>query len=89
MSTDENQTSKESSGYSQNFDLGVVFATGSAIYFFDGADKIELQRDNSSPVQMFNGVEIIGLKLGATDDANASPFHVYDGVSIKAILKMP
>jgi len=63
-------------------------ATGSAIYYNDGTTNIELQRDDSSPVQMFNGVEIVGLKLGATDDPNATPIHIYT-TSIKAILKMP
>ncbi len=64
-------------------------ATGSNIYYYDGATNIEYQRDDSSPVQMWNGVAVIGLKLGNTNDANASPAHVWDGVSIKAILKMP
>ena len=64
-------------------------ATGSDVYYHDGTDNIELQRDDTSPVQMWNGTSVIGLKLGATDDANASPIHVWDGATIKAILKMP
>jgi hypothetical protein len=68
---------------------GGVAATGSNIYYYDGTGNVELQRDDASPVQMHNGTEIIGLKLGATDDANASPMHVYDGTIVKAILKMP
>ncbi len=65
------------------------FATGSNVYYHDGTNNIELQRDDTSPVQKFNGVEIIGLKLGETNDLNASPFHVFDGTTIKAILRMP
>lgn len=64
-------------------------ATGADIFYHDGTNNIELQRDDSSPVQMFNGTSVIGLKLGATDDGDASPFHVFDGTNIKAILKMP
>ena len=62
--------------------------TGADLYYFDGTDNVELQRDDSSPIQMWNGTAVIGLKLVATDDAAASPIHVWDGVSIKAILKM-
>jgi len=64
-------------------------ATGSSIYYWDGSDHVELQRDDSSPVQLYNGSEIIGLKLGDINDADASPIHVFDGTNIKAILKMP
>lgn len=64
-------------------------ATGADVYYHDGTDNIELQRDDTSPVQMYNGTSVIGLKIGATDDANASPIHVWDGSTIKAILKMP
>lgn len=64
-------------------------ATSSDIFIWDGSANVELQRDDTSPVQMYNGTEIIGLKLGATGDANASAIHVYDGTTIKAILKMP
>jgi len=66
-----------------------VVATGADIFYHDGTNNIELQRDDASPVQMFNGTEIIGLKLGAVGGANTSPFHVFDGTNIKAILKMP
>lgn len=76
-------------GFTQNLDFNLVVATGASIYYWDGSNNVELQLDNTSPVQMYNGVEIIGLKLGETDDPNASPFHVFDGVAIKAILKMP
>ncbi|GAH07279.1 unnamed protein product, partial [marine sediment metagenome] len=66
-----------------------ALATESGIYFYNGTANVELQRDDASPVQMHNGVEVVGLKLGATDDPNASAMHVYDGNVIKAILKMP
>jgi len=65
-----------------------ISEVGADIYYHDGTDNIELQRDDSSPVQMYNGTSVIGLKLGATNDVNASPIHVYDGTTIKAILKM-
>jgi len=66
-----------------------AFAVGADIFYHDGTNNIELQRDNSSPVQIFNGTTIIGLKLGETNDPNASPIHIFDGTTIKAILKMP
>lgn len=75
----------------ENLDLQEIGngEVGSAIYYNNGISNIELQRDDSSPVQSFNGTTIVGLKLGATNHANASPIHVWDGLTIKAILKMP
>lgn len=62
---------------------------GADIYYHDGTNNVELQRDDASPIKLYNGTAIIGLKIGATNDANASPIYVYDGGAVKAILKMP
>lgn len=60
---------------------------GADIFYWDGTAKHELVKDNTSPVRMFNGTENIGLKLVAVDDANASPWHVFNGSAIKALKK--
>lgn len=69
----------------RNLDLQeVVGDVGTGVMAWDGTQNVELARDDTSPVQMYNGVEIIGIKLVAPNHADATPIHVWDGVSIKA-----
>jgi len=65
----------------------VTECTGSNMYYFDGTDNIELCRDDTSFVQVFDGTEIIGIDTVATTDGDASPIHVFDGTNIKALKK--
>lgn len=60
---------------------------GADIFFWDGSARIELVKDDTSPVKLFNGTVTIGIKLVATDHADASAIHVFDGVNIKAFKK--
>lgn len=79
---------KEITGWVYNLDLHeVVGDTGTGVMMWDGSANVELARDDSSPVQMYDGSQIVGIKLVAPNHADATPIHVFDGTTIKALKK--
>jgi len=69
---------------SQSTDVDV----SAGIKVWDGTADIELVKDNTSPVKVFDGTDVIGVKLVATDDGDASAIRIrLDGSTTKAFKK--
>jgi len=68
----------------ENLDLQEGVDTGTGVSIWDGTEVVELARDDTSSVKLWNGSEVVGIKLVATNHADATPIHIWDGTSIKA-----
>ena len=61
--------------------------TDSGLRLWDGNNILTLCRDDTSPLKMFDGTNIVGIGLVASASNEASHLRIFDGTNIKSIRK--